>query len=480
MTIFVVTLTEILFTSSALCLAADFLAKKVGIYRQYLVGLIASLGVMISLVTMLSNWKDYLGRSMISQPVSSPFSSLYISNNFTLFVIFLVLVISFTVSIYSTFWLRSDSNVGPFYALLLLLTCSLVGVASAGDFLTLFLFWEGMSLSSYGLVSFRKSFDITLEASLKYFFIVGLGSLIALFGISLMYSLVGSLELDSLKNLPLGDPIAILGLTMTFLGFGAEAALAPLHTWLPDVYSAASTPVAAMISGAVTGMGVFGPIKILQPIISSDASGVPVNFKLLLAIIGLATMLIGNLGGLYQTNLRRMLGYSTIAQTGYFVSALSTFSLLGLVAAVFAIWNHGILKSNFFALTGSVEEGYEGGELNRLRGAGRKNKGLGVLFVLSSLGMMGSPPFGLFWSEILIVESLVMAGGLFIALGAAVAFNMVISIGYYYRVINTVVFEEPQNEVSTLKLRQLSASVALLTISLIAGILPQLFLNLIT
>src|SRR5579875_2740476 len=476
MTIFVITLTEVLFTFAAICLSADFILRKVR-YRIYYIALIAALAILSSIAITLTGWGGNLGKLVTSQPFASSFSSLYISDNF---IIFLVLLISLITTIYSAFWLRDDSNVGPFYAMLLLLTCSLVGVASSGDFLTLFLFWEGMSLSSYGLVSFRKNLDVTLEASLKYFFIVGLGSLLALFGISIIYSYTGSLQLGSLANLPLQNPEVILGLSMIILGFGAEGAIAPLHTWLPDVYSASPTPVAAMISGAVTGMGIFGPLKVLQPIITSGGAGLPINFKLLIATIGLVTMLIGNLAGLYQTNLRRMLGYSSIAQTGYILTALSTFTPLGLVAAVFTIWNHGILKSNFFTLVGSVEEGYEGGELSGLRGIARKNKLLGPLFVLSSLGMVGSPPLGLFWSELLIVESLVAAGGFFIAFGASVALNIVISIGYYYKVINVVVFEDSGKEQFNSNIKQLSVSFALLTLSLITGLLPQLFLGLIT
>ncbi|MEM3185678.1 MAG: proton-conducting transporter membrane subunit [Conexivisphaerales archaeon] len=476
MTLFVITLTEILFTSSALCLALDFASQRLGRFRPYAIGTVASAAIVVSLSILLSDLNQYMGKLVTSRPFPSQYSTLYLSDNYTLFIILLVLVISLTVSVYSAFWLKADSKSGPFYALLLLLTCSLIGVASAGDFVTLFLFWEGMSLASYGLVSFRKTFDIALEASLKYFFVVGLGSLLALFGISLIYYQTGSLELGSLARLYSMSPITSLALIIIIIGFGAEAAIAPLHTWLPDVYSAASSPVAAMISGTVTAMGIFGPLKILQPIIASDIS---INFKLVVAVLGLATMLIGNFGALYQTNLRRMLGYSSIAQTGYILAALSTFSTLGLIASVFMIWNHGILKSNFFALTGSVEEGYQGGELARLRGIGRQSRLLGTLFTLSSLGMVGSPPFGLFWGELLVVESLVMKGGLYIALAAAVALNIVLSIGYYYRVINTVVFGEAQITASYSS-KLLFVPVALLGLSLVTGIMPQLFLNLIS
>ncbi|MEM3684209.1 MAG: proton-conducting transporter membrane subunit [Conexivisphaerales archaeon] len=477
--IFVVTLTEILFTSSAACLGLDFFSKKLGRYRPYAIGIFTTAALLLSLAIMLLNWSSYLGKTITSQPVASAYSSIFLSDSYTLFIIFLVLIISIASSVYSAFWLKPESNVGPYFSLLLVLTCSIIGVASAGDLLTLFLFWEGMSLASYGLVSFRKNYEFALEASLKYFFIVGLGSLVALFGISIIYSLTGNLQLASLGLLDMSNPLSSLALAMTVLGFGAEAAVVPLHTWLPDVYSAASSPAVTMISGTVTAMGVLGPFKILQPL-ALTSSGSPLSFRLLLILVSLFTMLIGNLGGLYQTNLRRMLGYSSIAQTGYLLSALSTFSSAGLVAVIFLIWNHGVLKSSFFALSGSVEEGYEGADFERLRGIGKQSKLLGTLFTLSSLGMVGAPPFGLFWGELLIVESLVLAGGPYLLLAAAVALNIAVSIGYYYRVINTVVFGEPSSSISGYRADLLSVSLLLLSISLMTGLMPQLFLSLIT
>ena len=477
MKLFVTDMMEILFGGAMVSLIADFGWKKYGAHRGYFVGSVSSVAIGLSLVELLRNWKMYGSMQTRLQPVSYPLASLYIANNYTIFVMFTVLTLSLLVSLYSTIWLKPGKNIGPFNSLLLLLVCSVVGVASAGDLLTLFIFWEAMSVSAYGLVSFDRS-GLSLESSLKYFFLGGVGSLVALFGIATVYLVTGSIALDSLAATTGGSTIEGLGMIFILLGFGVEAGVVPLHTWLPDVYSAAPTPSAAIMSGIVTGIGMFALVKIAQPFTQLTSSQLDLShIQLLLAGLGLVTMLVGNLGGLAQTNLRRILGYSSVAQTGYMLSALSTFTTFGLLAVVFTIWNHGVLKSGFFTLTGAVEEGYTGAEFESLRGVGRQNKPVGIIFALSTLAMVGSPPFGLFWSEILIVRALAGSGQYFLWLAVAVTLNIVLSIGYYYRVINVVVLSN--SNVGGVKIRfgLLIFPIMLIGLSLLTGLFPSLFLN---
>ncbi len=207
----------------------------------------------------------------------------------------------------------------------------------------------------------------------------------------------------------------------------------------------------------------------------------PTNLQMTLIFLALITMLVGNLSALAQNNLRRILSFSSIAQTGYMLAALSTLSVAGLVAVVFTIWNHGLLKSNFFMVLGKKNSSMEDSQLEKLRGVGRGNRFLGFLYGSSSLAMMGAPPFGMFWSEILVVESLLLAGQLsgavFYVLAAVVVLNIVLSIGYYFRIINTVVFGEAQGEGDERTATDLLPPAALLALSLITGIAPFLILG---
>ncbi len=345
---FVTDIMELLFAGAMVSLFADMGAKFYGNRRTIVVGCVPVVSILGALWLLLSNWGSYRTVTTDFQAFPYPLSSLYVTDRFTLFVLFTALVIFAVVSVYSWSRLSATDNVGPFNALLLLLLCAVVGVVSAGDFIVLFLFWEALSISAFGLVSFRKGAAISLEATLKYFVLAGIGSLLALYGIAVLYSSTGSILLSSTAAGVSESGLALLGLVFILIGFGVEAAVVPLHTWLPDVYAAAPSPAAAAISGVVTGTGVFVLVKVLQPIIL----GMPAAFtaeaqhlQVVLVVLAFLTMTLGNLTGLVQTNLKRMLGYSSIAQTGYMLAALSTLSVYGIVAVVFMIWNHGLLKS---------------------------------------------------------------------------------------------------------------------------------------
>jgi len=488
-------LMELGFGAAMLCLAIDIGGKYIGKRRPLVVGSIAIASLFLALLDLLQNWQSGSSNQTVLQPIVSQFASLFVINQFSVFVILTLLVVGIVVAIYSVTFLSSGDNVGPFFALLLLLITSIVGVASAGDFLTLFLFWEGMSISAYGMVAFYKdSMPLSLEASLKYIFLAGVGSLVALYGISLVYSTVGSIQLSALSALlSRSSSTGILALLFMIFGFGVEAAIFPLQTWLPDVYSAAPIPISAIVSGIVTEAGVFTLVKIIQPFAGSNLEVFPSNLlkinsiqevQLVIAVLAVATMFIGNLSGLVQTNLKRILAFSSIAQMGYMIAALSTFSLPGLVAVVFNIWNHGIVKSNFFLLGGLGGRNYEDAELEKLQGLGQKNRIVGVLFGSSSLAMVGSPPFGIFWSEILIVESLISASStIFFLVGVTVVLNIFMSIGYYAKIINKVALTPPVETSimpQKISLGMLIPPIILIALSLLTGILPFLFLNRIT
>lgn len=486
-------LMEIEFAAAMSCIVADYGKRYYSERRQYIVGSIAAASLFVSLVYTVIYWSSYNGSSVLLQPIVSSFSSLYVVNEYTIFVIFTALVVGIAVSIYSLKYLSAADNAGPFFALLLLLITSIIGVVSSGDFLTLFLFWEGMSISAYGLVAFQKeSAPVSLEAALKYIFLAGAGSLLALYGISLVYSITGSITLTSLGSLLASSPqIGVFALIIIMLGFGVEAAIFPLHTWLPDVYSAAPTPVSAVLSGIVTETGVFVLLKIIQPVgvvssLGNSLARVASNseIKVALVVLAILTMLIGNLGGYVQTNLKRILSFSSIAQMGYMIAALSTFSVVGLIAVVFMIWNHGIVKSGFFLTSGLNGKKYEDSELASLQGTGRTSKIVGVMYTSSSLAMVGSPPFGMFWAELFIVEALVAASSsLFLATAAIVVLNIFLSLGYYLKIINKVVLNRAEEQARDSKTETgyspwlLIPPLSLLALSLATGFLPYLLLS---
>jgi len=416
-------------------------------------------------------------------PTVSVYASLYSIDKLGMLVVFTILILGLAVAAFSAMKLSSRDNVGPFFSLLLLLVTSTIGVVSAGDFLTLFLFWEVMSVSAYGIVAFYRN-AISLEAAMKYLFLAGSGSLVYLFGVALVYSTEGSIRFDALSlMLQQNGQLGLFAMLMVVVGLGVEAAIFPMHTWLPDAYGVAPVPAAAFLAGAVTETAVFAILKLTQPLIATiGASSSSFLQGLQVTLVGLSvlTMLIGNIGALGQSNVRRLLAFSSIAQVGYMLAALSTFTYLGLVAVVFHIWNHGLVKSSFFMLTGTGREQYEEAELEKMQGMGQQDKALGVLYTSSSLAMVGSPPFGMFWSEVLIVQSLLSVGSaLFFGLAMTVVLNVLLSIVYYFRIINKVALNGPGTSIFKVPRRLILPPLILLLVSLVTGIFPWIILHMI-
>jgi proton-translocating NADH-quinone oxidoreductase chain N len=474
---------EILFAGAMSCLLIDLAKQYTGKWRVYAGGIICTAVLGVSLVDVLFNWSTGVAGEIFLRPVESTLASLYVVDKFGIFVIFTVLAVGTAVSFYSWRKLDVQENVGPFFAMLLILLLSLIGIIAAGDLLTLFLFWEGMSVAAYGLVAWKKQVVVSLEAALKYLFLAGAGSLTALFAISIIYSLTGSIQLKDLPMIFQGDPrLGSFGLALLFVGLGVEAAVFPLHTWLPDAYSAAPTAVSAALAGVLTETAVFALIKIINPTFVTAqvqvAQNLTVTFQLALVLVAVLTMLIGNLGALGQSNVKRLLSYSSIAHVGYMLAALATFSVLGIVAILFHIWNHGLVKSSFFMLTGEQGDEYGKSELSEMKGLFGQNRLLGGMFALSSLGMIGVPPFGTFWSELLIIQSLFATNQLtFYALAAILVLNIALSVGYFSKIITAVSQHTDENEKMKTPWTLTVSPLLLILLSLLTGFVPWLLLG---
>ncbi len=467
------TIMEAQFAGAMIPMLVDLARRRLGTHRAHVIGGVSAGIVLFSMSQLILNWADVVRSGPVSiQPSSSVFSSIYTFSSLGNLVILTVLVAGAAVAVYTAVTLSYTDNIGPFYSLLMLLVASSIGVISAGDLLTLFLFWEGLSVAAFGLVSFERR-DISMEAAMKYFFLAASGSLIYLYGVGLIFTATRSISISHLTVLvQSGGVEGMLGLLLVLLGLGVEVALFPVHTWLPDAYGAAPAFTGGLHGRVVNETLLFAMLKVVQPVIPAVGTEAVQVVQYALVAVAVSTMLVGNLGAFGQGNLRRMLAFSSIAQMGYMLAALSTFTVLGFVAVSFHIWNHGLVKSNFFLLTGlGGRKGYEEADLDKLTGAGHDDRTLGVLYTASSLAMVGSPPFGTFWSEILIVQALLSAGGLlFQTMAAVVLVNVILSIGYYYRVINRVVLTSPVSPQPKRGTLETLPSISLVAMSVATGL----------
>jgi multicomponent Na+:H+ antiporter subunit D len=237
--------------------------------------------------------------------------------------------------------------------------------------------------------------------------------------------------------------------------------------------------MSALLSGIIIEVGSFAFIRLLGAILTLPyyaALAQPI-----LATAAVATMFVGNLSALQQDDLKRLLAYSSIAQVGYILLGIATLTPAGFSASIFHIWNHALLKGMLFLLSGVVMFQIGTRSLTEMAGLGRKSPILAALFGLSALAMTGVPPFGLFWSEFLIVLSTLSVGSAI--LDAAVVLmllNLLISIAYYFRVIRVVAFAKPStylngNGSTKAPKLLLIPCMILIALSLITGLYPNVF-----
>ena len=464
-----------------LVLFLDLIARKYGLNRNYVGAVLSSVTYSGFLYLGWQLWSEIQGQGEASLSVASgPISSVLRVSTIGVYVFGIAAILGLLVSVYSAKYLVKYRNAALYYSLVILLGLSIFGVTIAGDLLTLFIFWEGMSICAYGLVSFRKDRSEAIEASVKYLMQAGVGSLVALFGIAIVYHLAGTLNLQTLSGSAFSSGSGVLlAVGLIVAGFGVEAAIVPLHTWLPDAYLVAPSPVSALLSGIVTAIGAFTIIRVIVG--SFLTLAIASVLQPVFIVLALATMFVGNFSAYRQDDLKRLLAFSSVAQIGYILLGVSTFTAAGISASIFHIWNHAFLKSLFFLLTGIVSMSLGTRSLDDMAGVGKKIPWLGLLLSVNAIAMTGVPPFGLFWSEFFLILSAVQVNNALLFAGSLVMLvNIAFSIGYYFRIIRRVAFDRPSDYLTKADLKpasilMLAPCVILLGISLLTGFFPDTF-----
>jgi proton-translocating NADH-quinone oxidoreductase chain N len=403
--------------------------------------------------------------------------------------------LGFFVAIYSIKYMEADSGLSLYYALLLTLVGGMIGVVYAGDFLTLFIFWETMSVSSYALVAFRRHEEEPIEAGIKYFLLSAVGSTLILFSISILYGLTGTINLaeigKSLAALTVNPQysaatqgVVLLTIVGLIIGFGVKAAIAPLATWLPDAHPAAPSGISAMLSGVVIMTGSYAIIRtcllFFNPAVYTD-------YGYVLSWFALFTMIYGNLMALTQKDLKRLLAFSTIVNVGYIVFGFSIAMMpnvssdaayYSLTGALFQMTTHMLAKGMLFLCAGVFLHAIQSRDLDQLRGIGRRMPVTMLCFTIGALSLIGVPPLVGFYSKFFIIWGSVVAGGYIAA--AILVINSAFSVAYYLRIIQILVFAEPSPEAATAHEAPWSMRfpIIILTLFIIGmGLFPHFFLT---
>ncbi len=335
-----------------------------------------------------------------------------------------------------TFMIK-DYFKSQYFILCLFSILGMMIVISASHFLSLYLGLELMVLPLYALISLDRQVRST-EAALKYFLLGVLSSAFLLYGISLLYGITGHLNLESvLQALSLDlihKPALVGSLVFILVAVLFKLGVVPFHVWLPDIYEGSATPVTLFLSTLPKIAAFAFAIRLFHGLLPQLA-----QLKSILTIVGLLCLLLGHLGAITQSNLKRMLAYSAIAQMGFIVLAFMLGLTQGFAIALYYLLIYVIAVLGFLgALSFLGDDSAEADQLKSLEGLGQAHPWFGCVMIIILLSLIGIPPFAGFYAKLLLIKALMSAGLLSIVLLTLVL--TVVGAFYYLRIISLMFF----------------------------------------
>jgi multicomponent Na+:H+ antiporter subunit D len=378
----------------------------------------------------LGGWQGPLGISLVVDGLSFFFS-------------LIVLGLGLLVIVYS---MPERSYGRTYYFLLLVSLSSMIGVIYTADIFNMYVFYELLSLAVYLLIAYPKT-GVTLRASFNYLIMGGVGLSFFLLGVGFLYAMTGTLDIFHIADrLPAAfnssTRMVLMSFALIATGMGIKIAVFPLHGWLPDAHSMAPSPVSALLSGVTVKIGIYCLIRVVYTAFSTEMF-LLINSHNLLMVLGVVSLLFGASMALAQTDLKRLLAYSTINQLGIVLIGLGIGTELGLTGALFHILNHAIMKSALFFCAGIMIAETGTRDVQGFSGFGRKQPAITFAFVIASLGMIGIPPINGFASKWLICLAAVEAGYTFLVVIILIA--SAIAAAYYFRVVQ-MLFNGPSKQ----------------------------------
>jgi NADH-quinone oxidoreductase subunit N len=366
---------------------------------------------------------------------------------------------------------------GEYYALMLFATTGMMLMASAGDLITLYLGLELMALSIYILAGFMRRDNRSNEAAIKYLVLGAFSSGIMLYGMSLVYGLTGTTNLGQilafLRTADLNNPVLYLAMIMLVVSFGFKVAAVPFHMWVPDVYEGAPTSVTAFMSA---GPKVAG-FAVLLRVFLYTFEPLHIHTTAILAGLAVLTMAVGNIMALSQTNIKRMLAYSSIAHAGYALVGLAAGGPDGAASVMLYVCIYALMNMGAFGIVIMLRKaGERGEEISDFAGLGKTNKTAAFLMLIFMFSLTGIPPTAGFVGKFYIFKSAVQAGLLWLAV-AGVLFSA-ISAYFYLRIIMIMYMHEPAETIELSASPSLALALAIsVTAVIFIGVYPTDLLN---
>ncbi len=417
------------------------------------------------------------------------FNNMLAVDNFALFFKMLFVVTSFLVILASADYIGKLARFqAEYYALILLSTVGMMLMAATADLISLYVALELTSISLYALVGFLKDGKST-ESALKYLLLGALASAVLLYGMALIFGVTGRTQLGEIAQVIqsmslqgiMANPALLLGIVLLISGFGFKIAAVPFQMWVPDVYEGAPTPITAYLSVASKAAGFAIILRVFF-----SAFGTPIwlsfNWGLIFAALAIISMTVGNVVAIHQTNIKRMLGYSSIAQAGYLMVGMAAvgFSpakdILGQSGILFFLASYALTNLGAFIAIIAISNKLNSDAISDYSGMGKQSPVIAMALTLFLISLIGMPPAAGFMAKFYLFSAAVQNGLLWLV--AIAVINSVISAYYYLRVVKVMWFGEPVSEGKIPSSGGLRLALAICSLGvLFMGIVPDLMMK---
>lgn len=443
-----------------LCLLFEIFNLRKAIVPITIIGLLGVLGLTIS---EFNSTESYYNNMIVVSKFSSAFSSLFI-----------VLTI-FLVALGHNFYENHQSKISDYIAIKVFLLAGAVAMVSFGNLAMFFLGIEVLSIALYILAASDRMNLKSNEAGMKYFLMGSFASGIILFGICLIYGAMGSFDVTEISELSQSAELPIwfpIGIVLVTIGMLFKVAAVPFHFWAPDVYEGSPALTTALMSTLAKVVAMATLYKLLS-VMNADISE---SFKIIVVVISMASMTVGNIMALRQTNVKRMLAFSGVSHAGFMLMTLLSLSTsagsLLYYASAYSL--SGIAA---FSVILYVCKNRDNEDIVNFHGLGKTNPLLAAILTAALLSMAGIPIFAGFFAKLVLFSQTIQAGYLALVIVAVV--NSIISVGYYFKLILAMYTKEPNEERKGTPVIIYAVAVIAIVLNIALGLFPSLVLDLL-
>ena len=470
---------------AGLMVLLDLVVKRKGLLPAF-----ALIALAVPFIFSIVLWVDLDANN--NNALTGFFGSL-VGDKFSLFFKFLILSAAALVVLASTEYTRKFERFrAEYYALVLFSTAGMMLLASATELITIFVSLELTALPIAALAAFLRGSRST-ESAMKFLILSAIRSAVLLYGMVIIYGFTGSTSLEVIAarladfNLSSGSPFGsmalLFGIVLMIAGFGFKIASVPFHMWAPDVYEGSPTPITAFLSVASKAAGFAVILRIFYIAFSRDI--LSIEWGITFAVLSAMSMTLGNLVAIRQSNIKRMLGYSTIAQAGYILVGLAAVAVrapgseaIGPTAVLFYLGGYAATNLAAFCVIIAISNRVDSDEIDDFAGMARRAPVLAAVLALAMISLIGVPPTVGFWAKVYLFGAAINSDLIWLAVIGVI--NSVVSAYYYLRVVKVMYLNPPKADETALT-SPLPIRVAIMTTfaaTLFFGIYPTPLLNL--